>query len=320
MIFGLDIASYQLTPDFAQLAVEGHDFCISKVTGEGQYVNPYWATNRDRARAAGLIFGTYDWVEPQRWAHEVDAEYDAGDYLRVVDSAGGRLPGELLCVDFETPDWHTGPLGRDIEEAFKTYLYTLSDREGQPVIVYTAPYFLEETGASGWAWMCEANGFHLWQAAPGAGMMADDSFWPGTPAPFTSTLIHQHQWHATSGAVSVEFDRNRFRGTREELAAYGLPGSVPVPVTPQGEEVQEPATDKFTAYINDNGETIFVWNAGGNTKRIDGINVQDLGVSVESATEPGVILDRSIQANVVQVWHDRRGATQQPVGTPKQVQ
>jgi lysozyme len=218
MLFGLDIASYQHYPDFAQLAREGHDFMLTKVTGEGSYVNPYWSLNRDNARAAGLIVGTYDWVEPQGDQTGPEA---AEDYLAIV---GPRQPGDLLCVDFETPQWASGPLGAAIEPWMRAYLYTLRDRAGQPVIIYTAPYFLNETGASGWAWMCEANRFHLWQAAPGPGMMADDSFWPATPLPFHETTIHQHQWHATSPAIAGEFDRNRFRGTRAELAAYGTPG------------------------------------------------------------------------------------------------
>jgi lysozyme len=311
MLYGLDIASYQGLPDFARLRTEGHDFMITKATGEGQYVNPYWSQNRDNARAAGLIVGTYDWVEPQGAQTGADA---ALDYLRVVDSAGGRLPGELLCVDFETPAWASGPLGAAIEPWMREYLYALRDKGGQPVIVYTAPYFLAETGAARWDWL--GRDFLYWIAAPGPrAMLPDDAPWPGGAlvAPWPEALIHQHQWHATSGAVAGEFDRDRFGGTRAGLAAHGLPGAVPVPPTPQEGDVREPATDHFTAYINDNGETIFAWNAGGQTRRIDGINVQDLGVSVESATEPGVILDRSIQANVVQVWHDRRpdaGATE----------
>ncbi len=196
----------------------------------------------------------------------------------------------------------------------QTYLYTLKEESGQPVIIYTAPYFLQDTGAANWAWL--AKDFLYWIAAPGPeAMLPDDAPWPGgnLVKPWSSALLHQHQWHATSAAVAGEFDRNRFRGTRAELAAYGKPGAV----VPQEGTVIEPAEGKFTAYINQAGNPIFVWNAGGTTPRIDGINVVDLGLSVESATEPGVILDRSIVANEVKPYHDRRqdaGATQQPVG------
>lgn len=233
MIFGVDIASWQGYPNFPLLKQEGHEFMITKVTGENDYINPYWRKNVDNALAAGLLPGTYDWVEPQ--SPTLTGALAARDYLRVI---GERQPGHLLCVDFETPEWATGPLGRAIEPWMREYLYALKELSGQPVIVYTARYFLLETGAVAWDWL--GKDFHYWQAAPGEGMMPDDSFWPATTPPFTSTLIHQHQWHATSGAVVGEYDRNRFQGTREELAAYGTPGATP-PTGPA--RVVTPQTD-----------------------------------------------------------------------------
>lgn len=304
--YGVDIASWQGFPDFAQLKAKGNLFAISKVTGEGQYVNPYWSQNRDAARAAGVLYGYYDWVEPQV-PHDPHDPANAGilaarDYLRVV---GPLQAGELITVDFETPDWHTGPFGRDIEAFMRAYLYTLREEAGcQEIIVYTGTYFLQETGAERWDWL--GRDFILWLAAPGPGMMADDSFWPGTPAPFTpdKLRLHQHQWFATSDAVVGQFDRDRFNGPVAELAALGYGGvaAAATPATPGG-NVIEPVAGKFTAYINGNQETIFVWNAGGEATQIDGIAVVDLGVSVINAA--GEKYDRSIQGNAVQVWNPR---------------
>lgn len=299
--FGLDYASHQGWIDFAQLRAEGNEFAITKVTGEGSYINPYWERNHAAARAAGLIVGTYDWVEPQG---DLSGDEAARDYLRVV---GDRQPGDLLTVDFETPEWYTGPLGRDIEAWMRTYLYTLKELSGQPVIVYTAPYFLQETGAVGWDWL--GRDFLYWMAAPGEGMAPDDAPWqqPLGP-PWSVVTLHQHQWYARSSAIGTgaNFDRNRFNGDRAALMAYGKPGAtgmIPV-ATDEGSIVQEPPSGKFTAYINDKKETIFCWNAGGEAERIDGIAVVDLGVSVVNAA--GEKYDRSIQDNVIQVWHDRK--------------
>jgi len=249
MIYGWDGASWQGVPDCAQLRRENHDFCIEKVTGEGDYINPVWRAVRDGCRAAGVLFGSYDWIRPQEWAIVADAIAGARDYLRVL---GPRQAGELLTVDFEDPDWFRGPLGRGIEAAMKAYLYTLKDEGGQEVVVYTGPYYLQETGASGWDWL--GRDFHLWQAAPGPGMMADDSFWPSTPAPFNRTLIHQHQWYAESGAIVGNFDRDRFQGTREELMGYGYPGEVTAamvrkdPIQAIGEAVGVPNRLPFGPY------------------------------------------------------------------------
>lgn len=312
MIYGCDIASWQGKPDFALLKAQGHDFMVTKVTGEGNYINPYWRENRAAAHAAGLLVGFYDWTEPQGALAPDDA---AADYLRAI---GPLLPGEFICVDFETPDWFTGPDGRNIESWMKVYLYELRDKAQQPIIVYTGDYFLKETGADKWAWL--GRDFLLWVAAPGPGMMADDSFWPGAPSPFGEAMLHQHQWYATSDAVVGQFDRDRFIGAREELAALGCPdhsltktpvadlSTAAIDTAEELDEMLIPEDGKVTAFVTAQGKPVFIWNAGGETTPdgIVGINIQDLGMSVKSATEAGVILDRSIQHNAIQMWNERR--------------
>lgn len=292
MIYGVDVASWQGYPDWPGLAAEGHDFMISKVTGEGAYVNPYAATNIQRARAAGLIVGAYDWVEPQGSMTGADA---ARSFLRALDAVAPSQPGDLLCVDFETPDWYTGPLGRDIEPFMNVYLYTLRNEGKQPVIVYTAPYFLLETGAKDWAWL--AQDFHYWIAAPGPlAQLPDDAPWPGGSLvkPWGSALLHQHQWHALSSAVAGEFDRNRFQGTREQLAAHGRGGAS------QGGDVKEPAAGTADQYLNERGELIAVINYGGEAKEILGVDYADVGGRVRNAQ--GATYHRSILGGEMQGW------------------
>lgn len=307
MLYIIDCASHQGLPDWAQLKAEGHAGMITKVTGEGHYVNPYWEQNVVAAKAAGLVTGVYDWVQPQM-AAQLSPREAAADYLRVV---GGHLDGALLTVDFEDPEWHTGPLGRNIEEYMRVYLYALKELSGKEVIVYTAPYFLAETGARHWSW--GARDFHYWIAAPGNAtgthnMLPDSAPWPsGTLiAPWVTAVLHQHQWFARSSAVRQHFDRNRFNGTMNDLLK--LAGQQELS---KGEGiVREPAAGKFTAYENDKGEAVFVWNMGGEVgpDGILGIHVGDLGMTVDSATEPGKQVSRSIQSNEVHLFHtsDRR--------------
>lgn len=304
MLFGLDIASYQGTPDFAEVARK-HDFMITKVTGEGSYVNPYWRQNMDAATVAGLIVGGYDWVEPQS---ELSGREAAIDYLLTL---GAIAPGELLCVDFETPDWARGHRGTDIEQFMVDYLYALKELTGQRVIVYTANYFLQETGASGWAWL--GRDFLLWLAAPGPAAMLDDgSFWPAAPAPWSVATIHQHQWHALGGGVQGEYDRNRFQGTREELLALGAPGAGEPGEQTGGGEVQEPAAFASKAYTNERGETIVVSNYGGEAVEVLGVVTVDQGVAVKNAG--GETWDQSQQAGVFLGWRlrDTQVAPEQP--------
>jgi len=173
--------------------------------------------------------------------------------------------------------------------------------------------------------MTEANGFYFWEAAPGAGMLSDDAAWPPGYAPFGRPRWHQHQWYATSDAVVGQFDRDRFDGDVAALAAFGVPNhdlskKQPLPATDPGgaiagalgqegnvvkepNVVREPAEGKYTAYINDAGQTIFVANMGGEAVQVDGIAVVDLGVSV--INKDGDKYDRSIQGDAIQAWHDR---------------
>jgi hypothetical protein len=297
LLFGADIYSGQGYPDVVQLEGEGHSFLISKATGEGSYINPYRAGNRAATRKTRMTWGDYDWVEPQSGMTGAAA---AVDYWRVLNAPGPVLAGDLVMVDYETTEWYTGPLGRSIESFMRQYLFTLSDLAQQPIGIYTATYFLQETGAVNWGWLRDPR-FFYWQAAPGKdAMMPDDSFWPATSPPFTRTVIQQHQWRARSTAVQMEFDRNRFWGTRAELLRYGKPGaSVPA----GGDTVREPSAGTVTWYVNDSGEPIFVWNMGGQTRRIRGVDIKDLGMTVESLTEPGMLVGRSIQGGVEQDFY-----------------
>jgi hypothetical protein len=313
MLFGADLASHQGDVDMIRLQAIGHSFVIDKATGENNYFNPYYFANNARKIAAKVVPGSYDWYEPQ---DPREGEWLAEDYLR---SIGERGTGHLLGVDFETEEWATGPLGTNIEEKTRRYIMRLLDISGQGLEFYTGPYFMQQTGAINWGWLNHPR-IRLWLAAPGPGMMADDSYWPQVDIrPFTVVGIHQHQWFARDRAIGtgVNYDRDRFNGTLAELVANGYQGHISQAEVISGafgkgtikqevSIVQEPPAGKYTAYINAQGEAIFVWNAGGQTKHIDGINVQDLGLSVESATEPGVMVDISIQNNTAQPWRERK--------------
>lgn len=306
MIFGWDGASWQDIPNVARMRALLYLFCFEKITGEGNYVNLIWVAIRALCRQFDVLFGGYDWVEPHLLASDADGVFYARDYLRVYTD---RRPGEILGVDFESPIWATGPLGRNIESAMKAYLYTLRDEGGGKVLIYTAPYFLQETGASNWGWLTEANGFYLWQAAPGQGGTTPDfGPWPATPPPFSRTVVHQFDWHGRNDAIAGDFDRNRFLGTIEELRALGLPDGAPAGGPTQEGEVQIPPAGKWGFQITEAGEVVVALNFGGKTRRVDGVRIADVGVSVESDTAPGVLVDRSFKDEQAQDWRERRPA------------
>lgn len=308
MLYGIDHASHQGHINMALLRDQGHSFEIGKCTGEGNYVNPYYAPNHQRAVAAGIVTGSYDWVEPQ---DAREPEWLADDYLRCVDSLGGRPLGHLLTVDFETPDWFHGPRGRNIHDFMRRYLYRLKEKSGQPVGVYTAPYFLQETGAIGWDWL--GRDFWYWLAAPGSGMVDDNAPWHGSLGPpWSKMTIHQHQWHARSAAIGsgANFDRNRFNGTLAQLQALGnggggIPkkeGNVPERLT-----IAVPPDGKWSAEVI-GGKPVLVMNFGGQVAPdgIVGVDIPDAGMTVKSSTEAGVTLSASFKDEVYTGYRENR--------------
>lgn len=298
--FIIDIYSGQGLPNMPALEKEKYAAVWSKATGEGAYVNPFWERNRQEVRKTKMLFGTYDWIEPQSGMSGAAA---ALDYWRTINFYSPVASGEFILLDFETPDWFKGPLGRSIEPFMRENIFTLLDLSAQRIGLYSATYFLQETGAVNWSWLNDPRIFY-WQAAPGAtGTMPDNSFWPATSPPFSRTVVHQHDWHGISSAVQMEFDRNRFWGTFEELKAFGKSGNVP-PVEVEG-DMQEPPPGKVSWYINANKNPIVVWNPGGQTEKIVDVNFANLGIGVQSFTEPAVILEASIFDGVPTGYHVR---------------
>lgn len=312
MIFGLDGASWQGYPDWAKLHAEWHRFMLWKVTGEGNYVNPTAQANLARAFDAGFVTGGYDWVEPQRSAFLPTGEDAANDYLRVLDAIGAWRKGFLLGVDWETPEWATGPLGANVEGYMRRYFGRLYDvamaKRMDNIDIYTAPYFLEETGGKHWDWLAR---YRLWVAAPGPqAQLPDDTAWPEGVwlAPWDRATLHQHQWHATSVGVSGEFDRDRFDGDERQLWALGYQG-VPNP-EPEVYDMLVPPEGKWSVEVLPNGNTAMILNFGGQTypDGILGAAIVDVGVTVKSMTEEGVSVSRSFQNEEAKNWVEQRPA------------
>jgi hypothetical protein len=302
MEFGLDGASWQAYPDWQGLWDEGYRFMIWKVTGENNYINPTAQVNLQRAAAVGFVTGGYDWVEPQRATFLPTGEDAANDYLRTLDAIGAFRKGFLPAVDWETPEWFTGPLGRNVEPYMRRYFFRLFDFFKFKVKTYTAPYFLAETGGYQWDWFPQVSDY--WIAAPGKdGQLPDNTPWPSGALvrPWAKAEFHQHDWYGTSPAVVGNFDRDRYQGTVKQLWALGWQGA-PTP-EPEVGEVQEPPADKVTSYINAKGELILVANMGGVNKDVLGTNWQDVGGS--TVNDKGEIHDRTIRANEFLPWKRR---------------
>jgi hypothetical protein len=105
-------------------------------------------------------------------------------------------------------------------------------------------------------------------------------------APWTSVTLWQ--WGAD------DLDKDIFFGTVEEWRAMGIPTKVDT----GGNAI-------ITGILPDGRPYVQVVFAG-RTPRVDGADVVDLSISVESATEAGLLLDQSVQHDVFNGWRERR--------------
>ncbi|TGZ14758.1 hypothetical protein DV517_62410 [Streptomyces sp. S816] len=91
MIHGIDVSGFQSTT----YSTADLDFAFTKVTEGLSYVNPNWAGQRDRAKAAGLVWGAYHYPH---MANDPKAEADY--FLSQVKWA----PGDIIALDWEGYD------------------------------------------------------------------------------------------------------------------------------------------------------------------------------------------------------------------------
>lgn len=90
-IYGQDWSSYQsATPD-----TSGLSFAFTKITEGTGYVNPKWPSQRDHAKAEGLVWGGYHYPHMR---NSVKAEADC--FLSKVN----WQPGDMVALDWEGYD------------------------------------------------------------------------------------------------------------------------------------------------------------------------------------------------------------------------
>jgi lysozyme len=186
--------------DFRALAAAGIAAVIHKATQGTAFVDPVFAANRDKARAAGVMFGSY------HFGTGADGGTQADFYLRTV----GPQRGELLALDLE--DNPAGP-SMTLEEA-RAFVTLIHDRIGKWPVLY-AGHALKEM-LDGTADVLLAN-CPLWIAQYGPT--------PVLPVGWAEWKL----WQWTDGAVGVDpqpvpgvghCDRDRFATSAVDLTAF----------------------------------------------------------------------------------------------------
>lgn len=218
---GLDVSSYQGTPDFSKLPVADQiRFVIVKCAEGMRGLDAHFAANRDGARAAGLAVGCYNFAHPE----EGDPRGQAQRHFQVSGGLG-KDPGELPpTLDFESPDptkWQDHGLTPDsLCEWGLDYLDEATSLWACKPVIYTYPDFWMHLGGGHRA---SFSAYYLWiahYAHPG-GWPADDAA-PMHIDPWGATWslwqTSGGQFYKLPGGASC--DTNLFNGDAAALAAF----------------------------------------------------------------------------------------------------
>jgi len=207
-IQGVDVSRYQGKIDFDRLRAAGNHFVFIKATEGADYVDPNFADNWRRARAAGLPRAAYHFMYWCSFASE-----QAKWFEKNVPNDPDALPPVL---DVEWNNHSSCGKRLDPDEAFAKVQYMLDAMErytGKLPIIYTDITFHREVLA----------GRHLpntyWLRSVAA---EPDDRYDGDSFTFW-------QWTTTGrvAGVSGDIDRNAFYGSPDEWTVFLLTGCDP---------------------------------------------------------------------------------------------
>lgn len=185
---GIDVSSWQRNIDFSAVKNAGIDIVYIK-SSEGQsYIDPYFESNYQKAKANGLKVGFYHYVT----ARTVEqARVQANFFARVIS---GKQPDCRLAMDFE----NFGNLSvYQINEISKVFLETLENATGSEVVIYSNAYSARAIFSS------ELTKYPLWVANYGVSS-------PGSNGKWQSWVGWQYTSTGYVSGISGYVDRNQF--------------------------------------------------------------------------------------------------------------
>jgi lysozyme len=127
---GIDVSHFQGEVDWNAVAAAGVRFAFIKATEGLDDVDPCFAQNWQRSRAAGLLRGAYHFLHPN-----LDARQQAAHFLAVVTLDDDALPPAL---DVEVTD---GVAPATLAACIETWLGAVEAALGCKPVVYTDPSF-----------------------------------------------------------------------------------------------------------------------------------------------------------------------------------
>lgn len=222
---GIDVSSWQRNIDFSAVKNYGIDVVYIKSSEGKSYIDPYFETNYQNAKANGLKVGFYHYVT----ARSVEqAKEQAIFFARVIS---GKQADCRLAMDFED----FGNLSvSEINEISKVFLETLETVTNSQVVIYSNAYSARTIFGQ------ELTKYPLWVANYGVSAPSSNGKW--------QTWVG---WQYTStgyvNGISGYVDKNQF--TDGIFLSSSNP--LPAPETPESS-----STENTIVYTVKRGDTL----------------------------------------------------------------
>lgn len=195
--------------DWAKVAGSGHQFAIIKATEGTGFVNPYYATDRARARANGLVVGAYHFAKP---ALPIKT---AGQQARhFVRTTGNLRTSHTLppVLDIET----TGGLTKkQVAKWSQRWLDVVEELTGRTPIIYSYDHFLRSSVGQ----LKSFARYPLWYARYTSNPAANRPQPAHLPGAWANWSVWQYSSTGRVPGIQGDVDLNWFNGTRANLLA-----------------------------------------------------------------------------------------------------
>jgi lysozyme len=200
VIQGMDVSSSLGTIDWSKAAGQ-IAFAIGRATDGATFVDASFATYRQGAEAAGVVFGAYHFFR------NADPTAQAAHFLQTIGSVG---LGEISPVlDFETLD---GATAATASSNALTFLQAVETSTGRTPILYVPPYFYTSLGSPP-----ALAAYPLWITSIGTTCPNN------VPSGWTDWTIWQDSFTGSvAGIPGQQVDEDEFDGKVGDLQCVGV--------------------------------------------------------------------------------------------------
>lgn len=137
-LYGVDVSYYQGTVNWTSVKSAGKSFAFIRVSDGTGTLDPNFATNWSKAKAAGLTVGAYQFFRPSQ-----DATAQADLMVSKLTSAGFVSTDIPPVIDVEVTE---GLAASTIMSRVNTWLARVRSQTGRLPVLYTSPGFWSSLG------------------------------------------------------------------------------------------------------------------------------------------------------------------------------